>query len=71
MRQIPIFCLTHIDHIQIGFSTLDYVVSESNSCVEISIDIKSHPEGAPRTFNVSLSTQKSSAGMLELNVCCF
>ena len=31
--------------------------------MEVIIEIQSHPEGAPRSFTVSLSTENSSAGM--------
>ena len=54
---------THTDDVTIGFSTLDYVASESEECVEIIFEIKSHPEGAPRSFTVLLSTESSSAGI--------
>ena len=31
--------------------------------MEVIIEIKSHPEGAPRSFTILLSTENSSAGM--------
>ena len=61
MSQIPFF--GYIDPVEIGFSISDFNRSESSKCAEVLIEIKSHPEGAPRSFNVSLSTQTISAGM--------
>ena len=49
--------------VTIGFSTLDYVASESEECVEVIIEIQSPSDGAPRSFTVLLSTENSSAGM--------
>ena len=71
LYNITFYYLPHTDHVTIRFSTSDYVASESEECVEVIIEIQSHPAGAPRRFTVLLSTENSSAGMHNYSMCTF
>ena len=60
----PLYTFFSSESITVGYEFTEYFASEGVGFVELCAVVSSHPDGSPRPFTISATTEDGVAGMI-------